>query len=103
MRKEFPHTEIINREIMWLHAYGLQDVKKEWKRNEGIRAPNSGPCNLIENEQTACIFTSNDKFYSWRHRDKEPAKMLSHDSRTQLVILLFLLCLSANAANFLAL
>ena len=69
---------------MWLYAYGLQDVKKELKRNEGIRAPDSGPCNLIEKEQTECIFTSNEKFFSWRHRDKEPAKILSKDSKTQL-------------------
>ena len=77
MRKEFPHTETIDREIMWLHAYGLQDVRKELKRNEGIRATDSGPCELREKEETGCLFTSNSHLYGSRHRDKEPAKMLS--------------------------
>ena len=73
MRKQFSQSEIIDREIMWLHAYGLQNARKELKRNQGIWAPDGGPCDLSE-QRAKCSLPSHSKFYSWGLRNKEAAK-----------------------------
>ena len=44
MRKNFQHRENINIQLMWFDALGLRNVKSSLVRNEGIWAPDSGPC-----------------------------------------------------------
>ena len=75
-RKKFPHTETIDRELLWLAAYGLRENRYELQRNQGIWVPDSGPCDLGGGEQKAiCSLQSNSRHYSWSQRDKESAKI----------------------------
>ena len=80
MRKKFHHANRIDLEIMWLHALGLEDNKKnaEVKENEGIRVPNSGVCNIKDTQRNKiCKFPSGAKLFSWAKRTKEKSKLLS--------------------------
>ena len=51
MRKKFVHAEKINLEIMWTHAFGLYSshVEETIKQNNGIWAPDGGPCTIVLN------------------------------------------------------
>ena len=80
MRKKYKYAEKIDLEFMWLHALGLNSygdeseslVDDELKRNEGIWAPDSGPCAYIEHNKI-CSLSSGAKYYSWANRNKERA------------------------------
>ena len=76
-RKKFLHREIIDLELLWLAAYGLRVNSEDLQKNQGIWAPDSGPCDLRGGKQRAmCRLPSNSRFYSWRHRDKELANLI---------------------------
>ena len=81
IRKNFPFTQIINNEIMWLHAhFGLErdfDIGfLSGKRNNGIWAANGGACELSE-PSVKCELPTGSKLYSWANRDKVLAKNLT--------------------------
>ena len=71
MRKKLVHTERINLEIMWSHALGLYSdyVKETIKQNNGIWAPDSGPCEPV-GQTEVCSLPSGSEFYSWGKRNK---------------------------------
>ena len=75
VRKKFIHAEKIDLEIMWLHALGLDtnNVHDEIKKNNGIWAPDSGPCERVEQTEI-CSLPSGSEYYSWGQRNKVKAK-----------------------------
>ena len=72
MRKNFLYAENIDLEIMWLHALGLDSnmVEDALKQNNGIWAPDSGPCDTNEPSKI-CELQSGSKLYTWGQRNKE--------------------------------
>ena len=78
-----PHTQKINLKYMWLHALGLnaQKVDEKLKRNEGVWAPDGGPCKVKDMHlRKGCTSQrvlslgrdeSDKLFYSWAKRNKE--------------------------------
>ena len=69
MRKGYEHIEKIDRELMWLDAYGLQEPRNEIRRNKGIWAPDSGPC-TTKTARKPCKLPSGSKMYSFANREK---------------------------------
>ena len=75
MRKKFHHADKIDLEIMWSDALGLSSryVWGEIKQNNGIWAPDSGPCEPAE-KTAPCQFpsaASGSGWFSWSQREKE--------------------------------
>ena len=75
-----PHTQMINLKYMWLHALGLnsQEVDIKLKRNEGVWAPDGGPCKLKDTHlskgctrYTWMKIDSAQHLYNWDTRYKE--------------------------------
>lgn len=71
MRKNYIHAEKIDRELMWSHALGLSTnhVEEEIKTNDGIWAPDSGPCEQTEQTEV-CSLPPGSKYFSWKEREK---------------------------------
>ena len=69
IRKGYEHIEQIDNELMWLDAFGLQAVENEVRRNSGIWAPDSGPCDEKETRKP-CKLPSGSKLYSFADREK---------------------------------
>ena len=57
---------------MWSHALGInsKNVDKDIKKNNGIWAPDSGPCEQTEQTEI-CFLPSGSKYFSWGQRNKE--------------------------------
>ena len=74
VRKGYQHIEKIDSELMWLDAFGLQDVSSftEIRRNTGIWAPDAGPCQLKESKITGkpCKIPGGFLMYPWAKREK---------------------------------
>ena len=72
MRKNLVHAEKIDLEIMWSLALGIQTnyVNKDIKKNDGIWAPDSGPCEQTDQTEV-CSLPPGSKYYSWGQRNKE--------------------------------
>ena len=72
VRKKFGHADKIDLEIMWSDALGLRSsiyVDDEIKQNNGIWAPDSGPCEP-EKDTVTCELPSGSRYYSWAQREK---------------------------------
>ena len=83
LRKKYKYAEKVDLEFMWLHALGMNSnnnvdlvgAADELKRNQGIWAPDSGPCADSERNKI-CTLSSGAKYYSWANRNKEKGKLL---------------------------